>query len=839
MRRLGPPGRDDELATLTTAWSTAARGSATAVLVAGEAGIGKTTLADAAVRLAEQNGGRVLRTRCYAAERSLFLQPVLDALDPLLRSLSAERARRLAGTGAGALAALLPEAGGVLGEPAPELLDPEAGRRRAYEAVRSLLASLAAEEPVVLLVDDLHNAGVATVELLHYVVRRMSDARLLVLATVRSEEGEPALAALAEVATRLDVDVLPAAAVSLLAARAGVPRHAEDVLRRTGGHTLFVVESLRALAAGEEGVPESLQSAVAGRLRQIDADTRRALHAGAVLGAAVEPALVAGMLDLPVPEAVRLCEEAAAARMLVPAGAGYEFANDLLHEVLYSSTPEPTRIAHHRRAIELLTDRPESLARHAEVLGDRRRAASAWLAAGEQAARRFATADAASLLDRAVTAVAGLDEPALTGRIHLARVLVREALARYTDAIDDIRVAGDAFRAAGERRLEVAVVRRLCGQLGTALPIDELERRLAAGARVAEELCDPGAQADLDGGRAVLAANRLDFTAAIGFGRRAVAAGRAAGTDEALACGLDGLKTAHAYSGDSAALLPILNELIPLLNRLQWTEYRCWAAFESALPSVAAADWDTAATRIDDAIAIQERGGIRSTDPWLAAHRAWIERLRGRHTDAVDRGRRAVAAARDAPHDWWLPTANALLAVTLMELGEIGEATELLVEGRMAARRGGMEAYQLRCAGPLAEVTGDADALAEADALLSGIRTPEGSAWLAGGDAYLSVTRAWRQRGEPQRAHAVLRTLLVAAERLDWVPWRAAGALEEAGVLADLGEHEAAADRRDRARTLAERHGMPTVAARAAESVYSSSASRAAVRAAPPGSTGR
>ncbi|TCK27267.1 ATP-binding protein [Pseudonocardia endophytica] len=812
VRRPVPPGRDGEIAELTEMWSAATRGRAGAALLAGEAGIGKTTLAEAVARLAEQTAGRVLRARCYDAERSLFLQPVLDALDPLLRSLPADRARRLAGTGAGALAALVPEAAAVLGEPAADLADPEAGRRRAYDAVRSLLLSLAAEQPVLLMIDDLHNAGVATVELLHYVLRRASSARLLVLATVRSEEGADVLATLGEVAGRVDVAVLAASAVSLLAARAGVPQHAEDVLRRTGGHTLFVVESLRALAAGEAGVPESLQGAVASRLRHVDDDAQRVLRAGAVLGAAVEPDLVAALLDLPRPEAIRLCEHAAAARMLVPAGAGYEFTNDLLHEALYTSTPEPTRIAHHRRAVELLADRPESLARHAEALGDLHRAASAWLAAGERAAWRCATADAASLLDRAVLAVAGVNDPALAGRVHLARSWVREVLARYPGAVDDLRVAGASFRASGERRMEVAVVRRFAGQLCTALPIDELVRRFEAGSRIAEELDDPGAQAELHGGRAVLAANRLDFPAALRFARLAVAAGRAAGSDEALAYGLDGLKTAHAYLGETGLLAPVLDELVPILDRLEWLEFRCWAAFEGAIPAVAAADWDTAAGRIDAAIRIRERSGIRSMDPWLAAHRGWLDRLRGRHTDAVDRGRSAVAAARAAPHDWWLPVANALLATTLIETGEPDEAAALLVEGCAAARRGGAEAYLLRCVAPLAELTGDDDALDEADALLSGIRAPEGSAWLAGGDAYLSVARAWRNRGEARRALVVLRSLLEPAERLRWVPWQAAGALEQARALSDLGEHAAAVDRRDHARALAEHHDMPSLA---------------------------
>ena len=70
------------------------------------------------------------------------------------------------------------------------------------------------------------------------------------------------------------------------------------------------------------------------------------------------------MLDLVPATALELCEAALAARLLVVSGRDYEFANDLIREVLYASTPEPTRLAHHRRAADLLTDQPESLARH-------------------------------------------------------------------------------------------------------------------------------------------------------------------------------------------------------------------------------------------------------------------------------------------------------------------------------------------------------------------------------------------------------------------------------------------------------------------------------------------
>ena len=85
-------------------------------------------------------------------------------------------------------------------------------------------------------------------------------------------------------------------------------------------------------------------------------------------------------------------------------GREYEFANDLIREVLYATTPEPTRLAYHRRAADLLTGQPEALAGHAAAAGDWARAARAWLLAAEDALRRFATSDAVALTTQALDA---------------------------------------------------------------------------------------------------------------------------------------------------------------------------------------------------------------------------------------------------------------------------------------------------------------------------------------------------------------------------------------------------------------------------------------------------
>ena len=160
----------------------------------------------------------------------------------------------------------------------------EMERRRAFEAVRAFLRGLAERNPVLLLVDDLQYAGQSTVELMHFLGREPPGTRLLVVATVRAENDAQVGTALAPVARRVEVGPLGPDAVAELARAAGQGELAERILERTRGHTLFVVEVLRALASGEEGVPESLRTAVQARVRRAGPPVEALLRAAAVLG---------------------------------------------------------------------------------------------------------------------------------------------------------------------------------------------------------------------------------------------------------------------------------------------------------------------------------------------------------------------------------------------------------------------------------------------------------------------------------------------------------------------------------------------------------------------------
>ena len=219
------------------------------VLLTGEPGIGKTRLAAELAGLARTTPGTVVTVRCYAAERSLFLQPVVEALGELVTATPPDGVRAAAAGRAGALAALVPAAAAVLGAPPAERGSPEAERRAAYDAVTTFLRRLSRPRPVLLVVDDLQHAGAATVELLHYLARHAGTARLLVVATVRAVEGRHALATLDGVAVTMPLGPLDEPAIAALARAAGQQAHVAEIARRTRGHTLFVVETLRALAS--------------------------------------------------------------------------------------------------------------------------------------------------------------------------------------------------------------------------------------------------------------------------------------------------------------------------------------------------------------------------------------------------------------------------------------------------------------------------------------------------------------------------------------------------------------------------------------------------------------
>ena len=803
-------GREGEIRTLRDAWVRAAGGQPELMMIVGEAGIGKTALAEFFAAEAADDGATVLRTRCYETERSLFLQPIVEAITPVVTSTPAGKLRQLLGEHAPAVAALLPEAAAILGSPPSWRASLEIERRRAFEAIRAFLGALAERNPVLVLVDDLQYAGQSTVELMHFLGRQAAGSRMLVIVTVRAENDAQIGTALAPVASRVEVGPLGPEAVRQLARAAGQGELADSILERTRGHTLFVVEVLRALASGDVGAPASLRTAVQARVRRAGAAVEALLRAASVVGTTVDPLALGVLLNLVPATALELCEAALEARLLVVTGRDYEFANDLIREALYASTPEPTRLAYHRRAADLLTGQPESLARHAAAAGDWQRAARAWLRAAEDAMGRFAASDAAALATQAFDAAERVSDVEVSARALLLRGRAHEATGAIAAALTDLIQGADGARAAGDRRLEMVALRELGGDVPVSggLPISYCAVHLERGLRIAESLGDRASEANMLSRLAIIAANQLRLDVALDYGLRGVAAGRAAADDRALAAGLDGLKTVYLNLGDTGALTDVLAELNPLLRRRGDLFLQQWAEFEGAFLSVAAADLEQATAAVKTAIKLNRQGGYPRQGTWFLAHLGWLARLRGREDKAVTLGRRAMELTEQYEHTWWQASSRAMLGGTLLAVGDRHGAVELFERAVTAARQAGVESYLLRAIAPLAAATGSLELLGEAAALLEQVTIPAGGAWVFGYEVYLSVAQAWLGHGDPERARAVLAPLLEVARREPWKVTLAEALVVDGRALIHLGDQEQARSELDRAARLAHENGL-------------------------------
>ena len=819
-------GREAELGVLDAAWASAVAGDPRSVLLVGEAGIGKTRLGHQLLLRAERTGGWVLEAGCFEAERSLFLQPVADAVRSLALRLPPDRLRTIAGDSAGPLAQLVPEVGRILRPTAYAPAPPEIERRRAFDAVVELVRALAALHPTVLFLDDLHLAGASTIELLHYLVRRVESSPFLLLGTVRAEEGEPVLEQLAGVSEVLRVGPLPAADVEVLAEAIGRPQMAAAVAERTRGHPLFAVEVLRAPAeAGAEGkvvLPETLLTAVVERVRRAGGDVEDLVRAGAVLGSAFDLDAVAALLEVSPEEAIRRADRAHRAGLLEVSGREYAFSNDLIREILYVTSPEPARVERHRRAVRFFED-PEVVAVHATAAQEWATAARSWLEAGSRAAGRAANREAADLLDRALDAAREAGDPSMEARVRQARGAVREALSDFAGSYEDHLAAAEWARGAGEAELEMAALRSLGGDplIGMGRPVAECIPFLEAALELAERLEDRQRVVDVLTRLAVLRTNRLRFDLAHEHAERALAVARGLGRPESLALALDGRKTVAAYSGDLATLRAAVAELEPLLRRARLLQHLQWAVFESSFVPFAAGRWEEAERRIGEAVELNRRVGFHAYGAMFTAQVAWVRLAAGDLGGALAHAREAFETAEGFGHPWWRGFSGAILGWALTEAGSAQEAGAVLGRALAAAEANGAESYVVRCLAHLAlaaAIRGEpraAQLAGRAEGILGAAGAPPGGAFLHGAHATSAVARARLRLGEPELAIRLLEPLREAAAAAGWCEPEAEASLLLAVARGELGEAGPAGELARRAAETADSIPIPRLAWRA------------------------
>jgi DNA-binding CsgD family transcriptional regulator len=432
-----PPlvGRDRELALLYDRLTAARDGRGSLVLIGGEAGIGKSALADALCREAADTGAHVLTGHCYDRTETPAYGPWIQIVRRV-ESLSADA-------------------------PPVPALDGATSQADLFAQARDFLVALTAARPLVLLLEDLHWADSASLDLLRFLARGIEAMPLLLVATYRGEELDRwhPLAALVPLlvreapTARLGLRALDTAAAQALVrarhtlAEADVHRLAAYLIERTEGNALFMTELLRSLE--EEGlldrldggsyaaivartpVPVLLQQIVDDRLSRLGDETAALLAIAAVVGQEVPLAVWEEVTRADEETLLAAVEQAEAAHLVTASTRddSIRFTHALIRDVLYEHVPALRRRRLHRQVAETLmalpVPDPDAVAYHFQRAGDER--AATWLTrAGERAEDAYALVMAAERYEAALALLdAQRGDPAERGWLRLLLASLR------------------------------------------------------------------------------------------------------------------------------------------------------------------------------------------------------------------------------------------------------------------------------------------------------------------------------------------------------------------------------------------------------------------------------
>ena len=465
-------GRDREVQLLEHLLEEGCAGRPQIVFISGEPGIGKTTLLTELVSLAEARGCLALRGNAAEFERELPFGMVVDTLDEYLESLDPYAFHRLATEDLTELAGVFPALRSL--DPASAEPSTAAERYRAHRAVRGLIERLAVKQPLVLVLDDLHWADGASLELTSHLLRRPPRARVVVAFALRRAQADRAIEEEIDSAIRRSESVHRIALGPLASADAETlielrdPAERERLYRASGGNPFYMLELARMRAdadngssiAGEVDVPSAVVAAIASELGGLSAPARRLAEGGAVAGDPFELdlAMVAGgVAEL---DALPAVDELAAHALVRPTAVPrrFHFRHPLVRHAVYESCAPGTRLAAHEHCADKLAEQgaPVAMRAHHVARAARRGdqgAVAVLREAGEAAAQRAPASaarwfelaldlqpDAASPGDRVALLMALAAAQAATGRFEDSRAALLASVALTGDRELDLRL---------------------------------------------------------------------------------------------------------------------------------------------------------------------------------------------------------------------------------------------------------------------------------------------------------------------------------------------------------------------------------------------------------------
>jgi DNA-binding CsgD family transcriptional regulator/tetratricopeptide (TPR) repeat protein len=695
--------RDGQLASLQEALASAAAGHGKLVFVGGEAGVGKTTL----VRrfcTGQRRSARVAWGACDALFAPRPLGPFAD--------VAAETGGELA---------VLVERGA-----------------RAYEVLGAVLAELS-RRPTVLVLEDLHWADDATLDVVRLLGKRIRATRGLVVCTYRADghqSAHPLRLVIGGLAAEAGVEHLRLAPLSLEAVRELAAPHgvdADELFRRTGGNSFFVTE---ALASGAPDVPPTVRDAVIARAAVLGAGAQRLLETVSVFPQRSDLRVLERLAGN---EIVHL-DECLDSGMLTYHGRDVGFRHEIARLAVEDSIPPYRRVELHRAALQALRELgadPARLAHHADAAGDAAAVAEFAPLAAARAASTGAHREAATQYERALgagDALAPRDRPRLlelgAHEFHL--------IDRYATAIQLLQEAIELYDRDGDLLREGAALRQLswvarCGSFRALSEdagrraVELLERFPASG-----ELVYAYAQI----GMLALNADRLDD--AISWATRAAELAETSGETAALVHALNTVGTAQLLSRQPEGL-PKLERSLQLALASGFEEDIGRAHLHLAMAAAYNRDYAVSERFLAEGIEYCTERGLELWLRYLEVYRARIELDRGNWSKAVA----AIPLTVENPGTP-LPRIYALVVLALLRARR-GDPEQWVVldEAAELARASGELQWVAPVAAARAEtlwLTGAPERVgAETDAALA--RAVELRAW-----RFVGELASWRRR---------------------------------------------------------------------------------------------
>lgn len=448
-------GREDSLLSLLERLDRAATGEGKVLLLGGDAGVGKSRLVRELKNEANSRQVRIIEGRCSSTESSVPYAPLMDALRFRIAKGEGEEVARMLGPLRSVLAPLFPQLDGAsdTGEPSERRGD------RPFELIFRVLERLASDDPMLLILEDVHWADQTSLELLHHLAHRATSFKMLLVATYRSDEMHAAhplrrlLGSLAHDRVGEEMRLEPldreetAEMLRCMLEAEPDPAFAAAIWRRSEGNPFFVEELLSVLARDgslepnaeaaalleRARLPSTVSEAILARASGLDQRAVETLSVAAVIGRTVEFDDLRAVLDVSELDLVEILEQLVAHQLLreeqSASGERYAFPHALMREALYESIISRRRRMLHRRVAESLEKRGgrtptrlDELAYHFRLGGDHEPAYKYARLAGDEAVRLRAWDDAAAHYEHALASLEDLSDDSVRAAELLERL---------------------------------------------------------------------------------------------------------------------------------------------------------------------------------------------------------------------------------------------------------------------------------------------------------------------------------------------------------------------------------------------------------------------------------